>query len=120
MAASSSILPALRVNIDTFSGPSMIIVHNKEEEKAFLAGCCHALYRCKVWLDGTHDITNDLPMLLDPDRPCIRIHPWYLDLGLRFPLSSLLKEILIFYHIGLYNLTSYSIHIITCFELLNS
>ncbi|RXH70908.1 hypothetical protein DVH24_015530 [Malus domestica] len=50
---------------------------------------------------------------------CIRIYPWFLDLGLRFLLYDFLKDILLCYDIAICNLSPASFKVITCFRLLN-
>ncbi|RXH67262.1 hypothetical protein DVH24_027382 [Malus domestica] len=51
--------------------------------------------------------------------PCTIIHPWYLDLGLRFPLSDLLKGIMISYDMVICDLALVAFRLITCYKLLN-
>ncbi|KAM2274214.1 hypothetical protein ACFX1S_044046 [Malus domestica] len=112
MVATSSVDPASHANLDTFSNSPMVGV--------CLASRTHMLNRCIVWLENNHDVTNELPKPSDPSRPYTRIHPWSFDFGSRFPLSLFLNEILIFYQIGLCNLTPSSIRIVTCFEHLDN
>ncbi|RXH71355.1 hypothetical protein DVH24_018710 [Malus domestica] len=57
------------------------------------------------------DVT--LPEPSHPERPCTRIHPQYLDLGLKFSIEMFC------FNPSLYNLTFTSYHIITFFDLLN-
>ncbi|KAM0975971.1 hypothetical protein EV1_018705 [Malus domestica] len=49
----------------------------------------------------------------------VPIHPWYLDLGLRFPILNFTKEVMVVYNLILCNLKPPSYWIITSFELLN-
>lgn len=51
--------------------------------------------------------------------PYTRIHPQYIDLGLKFLISDLTKEVLIFYNLSLRNLTLTFHLIITSYELLD-
>ncbi|CAN6555827.1 unnamed protein product [Malus baccata var. baccata] len=53
------------------------------------------LNKCRVWWEAGCNTQTTLLEPSDPQRPCIRIHPWYL--GLKFPLSDILKVILICY-----------------------
>ncbi|KAB2636161.1 hypothetical protein D8674_026695 [Pyrus ussuriensis x Pyrus communis] len=71
MASISSVHPAPHANFDTHFDPSMIRVHNKEEEKAFI----HLLDSCKVWWEVGHDVRGLFPKPYNPRRPCSRIHP---------------------------------------------
>ena len=98
MPASSSAQPAAPANPE----PLIVRVHNKGEKEAFLTGRRHVLNECQVWWEDTDKVTDDLLTLLDPYCPCTRIHPCYLDLGLRFPLSQMWKEILMHFQIGPY------------------
>ncbi|KAB2617634.1 hypothetical protein D8674_013503 [Pyrus ussuriensis x Pyrus communis] len=49
----------------------------------------------------------------------VPFHPWYLDLGLRFPILNFTKEVMVIYNLILCNLKLPSYWIITNFELLN-
>ncbi|RXH75638.1 hypothetical protein DVH24_039337 [Malus domestica] len=76
----------------------------KEESQTFVENHRDLLGQCRVWWESGHDIHATLPALSDPQRPCTKIYPWFLDLGFRFPLSDFLKT---------------TFKPITCFELLN-
>lgn len=79
----------------------------------------YLLNGCQGWWEDIDDVTFELPTPSDPLCPCTKIHLCYLDSRLRFPLSQLWKEILTHFHIGLCNLTSTSVRIISCFDRLN-
>lgn len=112
IAANSSVHPAPHANLDTFSDSPML--------RVCFVGCTHMLNGCIVGLENNNDVTGELLKPSDPNCPYTRIHPWYFDLGSKFPLSPFLKEILIFYQIGLCNLTPSFIRIVTCFERLDN
>lgn len=71
-------------------------VRNQEECRTFVENHRDLLGQCRVWWESGHDIHTTLPAPSDPQRPCTEIYPWFLDLGLRFPLSDFLKSILPF------------------------
>lgn len=119
MVVISSVLLTPHVNFGTFSEPATVRVCNKEEEATFFAVRNYVLDGCKVWWEDNDDVTSELPELSYPNHPCTIIYPYYLDLGLKFPLSTLWKENLIFFRISICNLTSSSVCIVSCFECLN-
>lgn len=98
---------------------SLTRVRNREEGQNFVESHLDILNQCKVWWKPGQDVYVDFPVPSDPQRPCTRIHPWFLDLGLRFLLLDLLKSILISYDMAICDLTLVALRLITCFELLN-
>ncbi|RXH76844.1 hypothetical protein DVH24_019732, partial [Malus domestica] len=97
MAAILSVHPAPHVNLVAFFDPPIVIVRNKEEEKAFLASRSHQLNDCKVWWEDNHNVAGPLPDPSNPNYPCSKIHPyWYgakLDLP-EFLYSTLYERVL--------------------------
>lgn len=69
----------------------MVRVRNKEGEGTFLAGRSHLLNECKPCWEDNNKMKSELPKPLDPNHPYTRIHPYYLELGLKFLLSPLSK-----------------------------
>lgn len=56
---------------------------------------------CKVWWEVGQDITTPLIESANPNRPCTtRVHPYYLDLGMKFFISGLMKEIMVYYNVA--------------------
>ncbi|KAB2617413.1 hypothetical protein D8674_013282 [Pyrus ussuriensis x Pyrus communis] len=70
-------------------------VRNQEEGRTFVENHRDLLGQCRVWWESAHDIHATLPTPSEPQRPCTKIYPWFLDLVL--PTFKL----------------------VTCFELLN-
>lgn len=53
------------------------------------------------------------------NRPCVRIHPWYLSLGLRFLMLGFEKEALVHYQLASINFTSMTYWVLNVCERLN-
>lgn len=78
---------------------------NRQEGEAFVENHRDILNNCKVWWEPGHDIYVELSAPSNPQRPCTRIYPWFLDLGLRFSPSNFMKSILLCYNIAICNLS---------------
>lgn len=86
--------------------PPLVRVRSKGEREVFVCQGKDLLNDCKVWLEVGHNIQASLLEYSDLEPPCTKIHPCYLNLGLKFRLFALFKEILVSYNVVLYNVTS--------------
>ncbi|KAB2632830.1 hypothetical protein D8674_029077 [Pyrus ussuriensis x Pyrus communis] len=75
--SSSVVLPTMLPTM-----PPLVRVRSKGEREVF------------VWLEVGHNIQASLLEYSDLEPPCTKIHPCYLNLGLKFPLFALFKEIM--------------------------
>lgn len=85
--------------------PPSVRVRSKGEREVFVHECKDLLNDCEVWLEASHNIQASLLESSNPEPPCTKIHPWYLNLGLKFPLFAIFKEILVSCKVILYNVT---------------
>lgn len=116
MKSSSKKSKSIKVSPYNFPLPR---VHNQEKGEYFVNIHHDILGDYNVWWELGHNIYADIPSLSDPSHPCTRIYPWFLNLGLCFPLSTFMKGILLCYNIAIFNLSRAAFRLLTCFELLN-
>lgn len=64
--------------------PPLVRVRSKGEREVFVHQRKDLLNDCEVWLEAGHNIQASLPKSSDLKPLCIKIHPWYLKLGLKF------------------------------------